>query len=239
MTMSTDLISSAGAQHLRRVCGEPSSSVVHRNASTRCRRQHQRVVLCMVTNVMQNVRPARFAILLPGTFLTAGLLVDGAADAQSLRFGSRSTVTSGVETIASFAAKASRLCNSCVMDPRRHVGSVVLLAACFAGRAMPSARALLVASLLTEPPCGCLGPSGNDRYRKRSLRPRACWPGCCALGASERGGQDKSRKVRPVGWLGNGSDFKHARHIAKIIRNLSFILARCSSSMILTLWRSR
>lgn len=33
---------------------------------------------------------------------------------------------------------------------------------------MPSARALLVASLLTEPPCGCLGPSGNDRYRERS-----------------------------------------------------------------------
>jgi hypothetical protein len=33
---------------------------------------------------------------------------------------------------------------------------------------MPSARALLVASLLTEPPYGCLGPSGNDRYRKRS-----------------------------------------------------------------------
>ena len=27
-------------------------------------------------------------------------------------------------------------------------------------RAMPSARALLVASLLTEPPYGCLGPSG-------------------------------------------------------------------------------
>ena len=35
-------------------------------------------------------------------------------------------------------------------------------------RAMPSARALLVASLLTEPPYGCLGPSGNDRYRKRA-----------------------------------------------------------------------
>lgn len=34
--------------------------------------------------------------------------------------------------------------------------------------AMPSARALLVASLLTEPPYGRLGPSGNDRYRKRS-----------------------------------------------------------------------
>jgi hypothetical protein len=40
-------------------------------------------------------------------------------------------------------------------------------------RAMPSARALLVASLLTEPPCGCLGPSGDDRYRKSSLRSRS------------------------------------------------------------------
>src|SRR6185312_9342490 len=35
---------------------------------------------------------------------------------------------------------------------------------------MPSARALFVASLLTEPPYGCLGPSDNDRYRKCSLR---------------------------------------------------------------------
>lgn len=35
-------------------------------------------------------------------------------------------------------------------------------------RAMPSARALRVASLLIEPPFGCLGTSGNDRYRKRS-----------------------------------------------------------------------
>jgi len=39
--------------------------------------------------------------------------------------------------------------------------------------AMPSARALLVASLLTEPPYGCLGPSGNDRYRKRAQRKKA------------------------------------------------------------------
>ncbi|SPP92696.1 hypothetical protein [Bradyrhizobium vignae] len=45
--------------------------------------------------------------------------------------------------------------------------------------AMPSARALLVASLLTEPPFGCLGPSGNDRYRKRSE----------AVGASPVGSQ--------------------------------------------------
>src|SRR6185312_6462096 len=93
----------------------------------------------------------------------------------------------------------------------------------------------------TEPPYGCLGPSGNDRYRKRSptmgrfasqlpsrggsfvanratIRrvragaiggftamtrtprvPRVCWLGSWALGTSDRGGQDKSRKVRPVG----------------------------------------
>ncbi len=44
--------------------------------------------------------------------------------------------------------------------------------------AMPSARALLVASLLTEPPFGCLGPSGNDRYRKRSEAVGASRVGC-------------------------------------------------------------
>ncbi len=45
-------------------------------------------------------------------------------------------------------------------------------------RAMPSARALLVASLLTEPPYGCLGPSGNDRYRKHSEAVGASRFGC-------------------------------------------------------------
>ncbi len=44
--------------------------------------------------------------------------------------------------------------------------------------AMPSARALLVASLLTEPPSGCLGPSGDDRYRKRAEAVRASRVGC-------------------------------------------------------------
>ena len=44
--------------------------------------------------------------------------------------------------------------------------------------AMPSARALLVASLLTEPPFGCLGPSGNDRYRKRPEALGASRAGC-------------------------------------------------------------
>jgi hypothetical protein len=56
--------------------------------------------------------------------------------------------------------------------------------------AMPSARALLVASLLTEPPFGCLGPSGHDRYRKRSEAVRASrapsWLGSWAAGISGR-----------------------------------------------------
>ena len=57
-------------------------------------------------------------------------------------------------------------------------------------RAMPSARALLVASLLTEPPFGCLRPSGNDRYRKRSEAVGASrapnWLGGWAAGISGR-----------------------------------------------------
>ena len=84
-------------------------------------------------------------------------------------------------------------------------------------RAMPSARALLVASLLTEPPYGCLGPPGNDRYRKRSLRsqtvgashvdcqvaapqaPRVCWLKGWALRASDsRPTYGKIKEVPPL-----------------------------------------
>ena len=49
------------------------------------------------------------------------------------------------------------------------------------------------------------------------------------LGGSDRGGQDKSRKVRPVGRLGNTCNFNHAPNIAKIRHNLPF-LPRCRSS---------
>ena len=62
----------------------------------------------------------------------------------------------------------------CLLSARTHAGGVRYLRA-VGIRAMPSARALLVASLLTEPPYGCLGPSGNDRYRKRSLRSQTEW----------------------------------------------------------------
>ncbi|SCB51090.1 hypothetical protein GA0061099_101514 [Bradyrhizobium yuanmingense] len=56
--------------------------------------------------------------------------------------------------------------------------------------AMPSARALLVALLLTEPPFGCLGPSGNDRYRKRAEAVGAS-PVGCQVAAALSGTRDR------------------------------------------------
>jgi len=41
-------------------------------------------------------------------------------------------------------------------------------------------------------------------------------------GTSDRGGQDKARKVRAVGWGEEGSNFNHAPNIAKIQRTLPF-----------------
>jgi hypothetical protein len=43
-----------------------------------------------------------------------------------------------------------------------------------------------------------------------------------ALGTSDRGGQDKSRKVRTVGWVRNGAKFRLSRNIARVSRNLRF-----------------
>lgn len=84
--------------------------------------------------------------------------------------------------------------------------------------AMPSARALLVASLLTEPPFGCLGPSGNDRYRKRAEAVGASRVGCqVAATLSGTGSRETTRQRRqdgeikgarlsdrkPLTWLGS------------------------------------
>ena len=74
--------------------------------------------------------------------------------------------------------------------------------------------------------------------RKSPRVPRVCWLGSWALGTSDRGGQDKSRKVRPVGRLGNVSKFKHAPNIAKIQRNLSLAIGHCSFSVFDTLRRA-
>jgi hypothetical protein len=60
-----------------------------------------------------------------------------------------------------------------------------------------------------------------------------------AQGEGDRGWQDKSRKVRPVGRSGSASKFNHTRNIAKTRQNLPFLLARCSSSDFVTLRRIR
>jgi len=60
-----------------------------------------------------------------------------------------------------------------------------------------------------------------------------------ALGEIDRGWQDKSRKVRPVGRSGNASKFNQARNIAKTGRNLPFLIERCSSSAFGTFGRIR
>lgn len=69
--------------------------------------------------------------------------------------------------------------------------------------AMPSARALLVASLLTEPPFGCLGPSGNDRYRKRSEAVGPLRVGCqvaaAISGTGERPRRHDGRAALQIG----------------------------------------
>ena len=43
---------------------------------------------------------------------------------------------------------------------------------------------------------------------------------------SDRGGQDKARKVRAVGRLEDGSNFNHAPNIAKILCTLPFSTTR-------------
>ena len=47
-----------------------------------------------------------------------------------------------------------------------------------------------------------------------------------ALGTSDRGGQDKARKVRAAGRLEDGSNFNHAPNIAKILSTLPFSTTR-------------
>ena len=54
-----------------------------------------------------------------------------------------------------------------------------------------------------------------------------CWalgsrkPGNWASGTSDRGGQDKARKVRAVGGEEEGSNFKHGQNIARYRAHLA------------------
>jgi hypothetical protein len=58
-------------------------------------------------------------------------------------------------------------------------------------------------------------------------------------GRTNRRGQDKSRKVRPVGRLGNVSNLNNAPHIAKIWQRLPISTPLCFFSTLNTLWRIR
>jgi hypothetical protein len=60
-----------------------------------------------------------------------------------------------------------------------------------------------------------------------------------ALGGSDRGGQDKSRKVRTVGWVRNSAKFGLVPHIAKVSRNLDHSTTGYRRSTIDTLRRDR
>jgi hypothetical protein len=57
-----------------------------------------------------------------------------------------------------------------------------------------------------------------------------------AQGTSDRGGQDKSRKVRPVGRVGDAFNFKRAPNIANIRRNLPFLVMARRWPAFDTLW---
>lgn len=75
--------------------------------------------------------------------------------------------------------------------------------------AMPSARALLVALLLTEPPFVCLGPSGNDRYRKRSEAAWASRVGCRVAAAfSGTGGREITMDLEDEGSSNRASRYR-------------------------------
>jgi len=66
----------------------------------------------------------------------------------------------------------------------------------------------------------------NARFARKSPRlPAACWLGSWGLGTSGRRRQDKSRRVRPVGRLGNRRNFKRASNIAKVWHTLP--ICRC------------
>jgi hypothetical protein len=60
-----------------------------------------------------------------------------------------------------------------------------------------------------------------------------------ALGGSDRGGQDKSRKVRTVGWVRNSARSRLFANIASVSGNLHFSTTCYRRSTIDTLRRDR
>jgi len=73
--------------------------------------------------------------------------------------------------------------------------------------------------------------------RKSPRVPRVCWLGSWALGTSDRGGQDKNRKVRTVGSVRNSIKSRLTANIANDSCNLLFSTTRHQRSSFGTLWR--
>jgi hypothetical protein len=61
------------------------------------------------------------------------------------------------------------------------------------------------------------------------------WP----LETSDRGGQDKNRKVRTVGWVRNSAKFRLVRNIARVSRNLRFSATHYRPTIFYTLRSER
>ena len=75
--------------------------------------------------------------------------------------------------------------------------------------------------------------------RKSPRVPRVSWLGSWTLGTSDRGGQDKNRKVRTVGRVRNSAKSRLVAHIAKFSRNLDLSTTHYRRSTIDTLLRNR
>ena len=56
---------------------------------------------------------------------------------------------------------------------------------------------------------------------------------------SDRGGQDKSRKVRTVGWVRNSAKFRRFRNTASVSRNLRFLATHYRPTTFYTLRSER
>ena len=77
-------------------------------------------------------------------------------------------------------------------------------------------------------------------FRRKPLHPPGDFRiGKSALGTSDRGGQDKSRKVRTVGWVRNSAKFRRFRNTASVSRNLRFLATHYRPTTFYTLRSER
>jgi hypothetical protein len=81
--------------------------------------------------------------------------------------------------------------------------------------------------------------AGSVSCRKSLHVPEGLQLGNWVQGTSNRGGQDKNRKVRTVGWVRNSAKFRLLRNIARVSRNLRFSATHYRSTTFYTLRSER